>query len=654
MKRRIYFQMMSLADAQGVLPGRFAPASLLSSQLVDAGHLAGRISAQAIFARSSSPGCHTAAMDGYALLAQDSFGASDDTPVLLSCPAQAKPVNTGHPLPDGTDAVVMIELVHEVPGGGIEIRQAVYPWQNVRKVGEDIVETELLFPSLHKFSPHDIGALLTGGITRAEVLEQAQVSIIPTGNELISAAQADRLQGTGVSGAGGGWRTIAVIDSNSSIIAALLAEAGCVPKICPIVPDEFQALKEAVLREVRSPAHVVIINAGSSSGSEDYTAGVIEELGELLVHGVTMMPGKPSAIGVIEGKPIFGTPGYPVSAVMSIEQLVLPFLCHIQAQALPERRQITARISKKIPSRSGLTEFRRLVVGKVGNGFVATPIKKGAGSITTLTKANALLTIPSHVEGIEAGAEVDVELLRHVDDVTRTLLCIGSHDLALDLIREFLRRGTPSFGMASGHVGSLGGVLAVRDRMAHLAGSHLLDPATGEYNVPTIKAYLPDIPVRLIHLAYRIQGLMVHRGNPKGIRAIEDIRREDITYINRQRGAGTRVLLDYTLQQQGIAPESIRGYDNEETTHLAVAASIQSGKADAGMGVLAAANALGLDFIPLLEERYDLIIPEEFLALPMVARLLDIIVSREFQGQLEQMGGYRLQDAGKELYHHCP
>ncbi len=649
MKRRIYFNMKSLAEARGVLPARFASGALLSAQQVATPEISGRVSAKPIFAAMSSPTCHTAAMDGYAVKARDTFGASDDMPKILRA-ADARPVNTGHPLPDDCNAVIMIENVLVLPEGAIEIRQAVYPWHNVRKVGEDIVATELLFPSFHKFSHYDIGALLTGGLFTVDVLERPLVSVIPSGNELVSSSAAGMLDVQRNATSREGWDGLTIVDSNSPVIAAMLRQAGCIVKICDIVADDYQAVKAAIVREVNLGSHFVIINAGSSSGSEDHTANAIDELGEILVHGVTMMPGKPSIIGIVQGKPVLGNPGYPVSAILSIEQLVLPFIAHLHAQSLPEPQTIDAVLSKKIPSRSGLTEFRRLVAGKVGERFVATPLKKGAGSITTLTRANTMLAIPPNVEGLEAGVTASIELLRPRDEVEKTLLCVGSHDLALDLIREHLRLGTPAYEMASGHVGSLGGILALRDKMAHVAGSHLLDPDTGEYNILYIRKYLQDVPVRLINLTHRIQGLMLRKGNPKNIKALEDIVRQDVIYINRQRGAGTRVLLDYHLKQGNIAPDSITGYDNEETTHLAVAAGILSGKADTGMGILSAANALGLDFIPLMEERYDLIIPEEHIVLPMVARLLDIIVSEEFKKQLEGLGGYALRDTGRQLY----
>jgi len=651
MKRRVYFNMKSLEEAQKILPERFNKAELLSKEEIHAKDASGRILAEPVFASLSSPMFHISAMDGYALRARETFEASDDNPITLKANDQAIPVNTGQPLPDNSDAVIMIENVHIQTDGDIEIRQAVYPWQNVRKVGEDIVKTEMLFPSFHKFTPYDIGALLTGGVFKVNVFEKPVVSIIPTGNELISAVDISENYIAEKEEKKSGWDKIQVIDSNSVVISAMLHETGCKTKICPIAPDNYEKLKEAILNEVNSSSHIVLINAGSSSGSEDYTVNAIEELGEVLAHGVTMMPGKPSVIGIIKGKPVFGNPGYPVSAIMSMEKLVIPFICHLLSQSVPEKQKIDVKISKKIPSRSGLTEFRRIVAGKVGESFVATPIKKGAGSITTMTKANAMLTIPPNLEGIDAGENLTVELLRGIDDIEKTLLCIGSHDLTLDIIKEFLRISTPYFNMVSGHVGSLGGILAIRDKMAHIAGSHLLDPETGEYNILYLKKHLhPDYPVRLINLVYRIQGLMIQKNNPKNIKNLEDITRKDIIYINRQRGAGTRVLLDYYIGLKGITPDMINGYENEETTHLAVAAGILSGKAHAGMGVLSAANALDIDFIPIMEERYDLIIPEVFLELPMIKRIFDIIVSEGFRTKVEKLGGYNLKDTGKQFY----
>jgi len=635
-KRRVYLQMKPLEEARRIFLDRFTPGALLSEEEIPSASASGRVTSRPVTAGFSSPSFHSAAMDGFAVRARDTFGADEDLPVLLQIPAQAVPVNTGQPLLEEMDAVVMIEHVSPA-SGSIEIRRPVYPWQNVRKVGEDIVATELLFPSLHVLAPYDLGALLSSGRTTVHVLERPRVTIIPTGSELVSAT------GLGEDAPPAGR----IVESNSAVLAAMVREAGSVPWIHPIVPDEFPAIRHAILQAVRSDAHVVLLNAGSSAGSADYTVEAIEELGTVLVHGVTMMPGKPTVLGIVEGKPVVGDPGYPVSAVLAFEQFVTPLLHRIHGTPEPLRPSLRAVLARKAPSQAGIEEFRRVVTGKVGARFVAMPIKKGAGSITTLTRANGLVRIPASWEGVPEGDEVQVELLRPLEDIEKTLLCVGSHDLCLDLLRDALHRSEPAYTLASSHVGSLGGMTAINKGLAHMAGSHLLDPVTGAYNTTYIVRYIPQVPVTLVNLVYRQQGLMVRRGNPKRIQGVDDLTRDGVSIVNRQAGSGTRVLLDHILDRAGIAPERIAGYEREEYTHMAVAVDVLSGRADAGLGILAAARALDLDFVPLVEERYDLVIPGTFKELPMIQRALDLIVTAEFRRAVEALGGYSTRDTGE-------
>ncbi len=394
---------------------------------------------------------------------------------------------------------------------------------------------------------------------------------------------------------------------------------------------------------------MVVINAGSSAGSADYTAEIIAELGEVLVHGVTMMPGKPTILGVIADKPVVGNPGYPVSAILSFEQFVVPLLARMQGTEPAAAAQITARLARDLPSRAGIEEFRRMITGRIGEDFVTLPLKKGAGAITTLTRANSMLRISGSSEGEARRSRVRVELLRPLAEIEKTILCTGSHDLCLDLLHDFLKRHIPAYPLASTHVGSLGGIMAVRDNMTHIAGSHLLDPETGTYNTSYIRRYLPDRDIALITLVHRQQGFMVRPGNPKQVRAIEDLLRDDVTFINRQAGSGTRVLLDCELERHGLDSDRINGYSAEEYTHMAVAVAVLSGKADAGLGILAAARALGLDFVPVTEERYDLLIPAGFLDLPMIRALLEIIASAPFRKAVEKMGGYSCRETGQRV-----
>ncbi|PIE56892.1 MAG: molybdopterin biosynthesis protein [Desulfobulbus propionicus] len=631
MKRKIYLNMQSLEEAQQAFQRCFS-STRTPVEEVPSREAAGRVTAAPVFARLSAPAFHCAAMDGLAVDAQTTFGASDEHPLTLTIDnIQAHPVNTGHPLPGGTNAVIIIENVVMDAGQQGVIRAPVYPWQNVRKVGEDIVATELLFPSGHLVKPADTAALLTAGCATITVFSRPKITIIPTGSELVDLGTSAPAPGK-------------IIESNSSALAGLAEQAGARATVHPIIADDYETLKTHLLNAVHTDADIVVINAGSSAGSADYTVQLIDELGEVITHGVTIMPGKPTILGCIEGKPVVGNPGYPVSAIISFEQFVVPLIARMQGRNPKEPRLFKARLAKDLPSSGGIEEFRRMITGRIGNNLVSVPLKKGAGAITTLTRANSMMRISSTSEGELRGSEVDIELLQPLADIEKTLLCTGSHDLCLDLIHDALRQQNPSFPLASTHVGSLGGIMAVRDRMTHIAGVHLLDPATGTYNVMEIRRYLKDIPVRLVTLVHRQQGLIVPRGNPKNIQGVGDL--ADNRFINRQGGSGTRVLLDYELARQGLDPDDIPGYENEEYTHMAVAVAVLSGKADAGLGILAAARALELDFIPVTEERYDLLIPEECCALPMVKAMLDVITGNAFQQSVAGLGGYSTRDTG--------
>ena len=636
MKRKIYLQMRSRSEARQLFLDRFADRRT-EAETVAARSACGRVTAGPVSARFSSPSFHSAAMDGLAVRAEDTFGASDESPLTLRLDnGQAIMVNTGHPLPPDRNAVIMIEnvLLDEANTEAV-IRAPVYPWQHVRKVGEDIVATELLFPTGHRLRPADIGALLTGGCATVSVRRRPRVTIIPTGNELV---QLDELGDTVPPGR--------IIESNSAVLAALAEQAGAEVRVTLVVADEAEAIRERLREELARGADLVLVNAGSSAGSADYTVQLVEELGEVLVHGVTIMPGKPTILGVIDQTPVVGVPGYPVSAIIAMEQFVVPLLARMQGLDLPVVETVPALLARDLPSPAGIEEFRRMIVGRIGDHHVAVPLKKGAGAITTLTRANGMLRIDASFEGERHGREVQIDLLVPRSQVERTILCTGSHDLSLDVLNDCLCRRDPAWPLASTHVGSLGGIMALRDGMCHLAGSHLLDPEDGSYNTSYLRRYLPDRDIRMLTLVHREQGFIVPRGNPRGIKTIHDLFQDGLTFINRQAGSGTRVLLDYELSRHSLDPDDIRGYDQDEYTHMAVAVAVLSGKADTGLGIQSAANALGLDFVPLVEERYDLLIPGEYWDEPMIRAVREVIDTPLFKETVERMGGYSTRDTG--------
>jgi len=638
MARRIYLRMKSLGEAREIFLGHWDLGNILAGERVPSVEAAGRVTAAPVFARFSSPTFHSAAMDGIAVRAERTFGATQESPLQLGLESEALWINTGQPMPPDTDAVIMVENIHQVDQQKVEIQAAAFPWQHVRKVGEDIVATELLLPQNHRINAYDVGALLAAGVSELQVKRQPQVLVIPTGDELVDA---DELRHNEAVPAG------EIVEFNSWVLVNLVRQWGGLCDRHPILPDDPERLRQVLLKAAAGNYDLVIVNAGSSAGSEDHTANLIDELGKVLVHGVAIMPGKPTVLGEIQGKPVVGNPGYPVSAVISMEQFVRPLLCRMQGQDEPVPEQVEAYPSQKIPSKLGVEEFLRVNLGRVGDRVVATPLPRGAGSITSLTQATGFLRIPETVEGVTDSEIHPVTLLTSRQGVERTLVVVGSHDMTLDLIANLLKTRDPQVNLASSNVGSLGGLLALRKGNAHLAGSHLLDTESGAYNISYIDRYLPGVEVYLVNLVHREQGLLVAPGNPKGIKGLEDLSLGSVRFVNRQTGSGTRILLDWRLAQLGLDPTQINGYEREEYTHMAVAVDVLSGSADVGMGIHAAAQALGLDFIPVTTERYDLVIPAAHHNNPLVQGLLEVVATQEFKDQVMAMGGYDVRETGR-------
>jgi putative molybdopterin biosynthesis protein len=636
-QRNIYLTTVPIDEAVDRITTAFDRDSVLEAETVPSHEAAGRITAEAVFAKYSSPTYHSAAMDGIAVKAEQTFGAREGSPIRLQEGQDYRPVNTGEPLPDFADAVIMIEQVDFRQDSEASIEAPAFPWQNVRRIGEDIVATELIFPQNRRLSPYDIGALLSAGIYEVRVLEQPHLFIIPTGDEVLDfTARPEPRAGQ-------------VIESNSQMMRAMAESWGCRVTRVPPVPDKTEELEKAVGRALASGAHIVVVGAGSSAGSKDYTLPALQAHGRILVHGIEAMPGKPSLLGVTESALLVGAPGYPVSTVVCFEQLVQPLIAWLTRQPKQERTSLPVRLTRKVPSKLGREEFLRLSIGRVGQDFVATPLARGAGLLTTLTRAQGMTRIPVNSEGIEAGRTVQAELYVQQSDLERVLVCVGSHDNTIDLLANELMGLEQPLSLASTHVGSLGGLSALRSGSAHLAGAHLYDPASGDYNFPFIRKYLPDTPVRLVNLAIRHQGLILPKGNPLAIHGLTDLTRQDVRFINRQRGAGTRILFDDYLDRSGIDSQSIRGYQDEEFTHMAVAVNVLSGAADCGMGIYAAAKALDLDFVPLCRERYDLVIPEKHWEENKVRTLLGLIRQVSFQEKVRSLGGYETDLCGQEV-----
>lgn len=630
--------MKTLQEAKDIFFSSLGEERRTGAETISVEDTLGRITAEPIFARISSPLYHSAAMDGIAVRAEETYGATERNPKVLKVEKDALWINTGQAIPEGFNAVIMIEKLHQLAGEEIEIRASAFPWQHTRKVGEDIVATQLLFPQNHCIRPYDMGALISSGNFTVKVWKKPKVVIIPTGSELVhhkDLKTMDDLKGR------------QIIESNSFILSGLIHECGGIPVIYDIVPDHEDSIRKALKKAVDSDVHLVIINAGSSAGSRDYTADIIREMGDVLVHGVAMMPGKPTILGIIDEKPVIGNPGYMVSATLSFDQFIRPLLYRLQAKNPPPVKTLKVFPARDIPSKLGIEEFLRVNIGRVGQKTVAIPLPRSAGSITTLTRAEGILRIPAHSEGVGQDEEVVAELIVDEEEIFDTVVIIGSHDITIDILGDEIRRSGSHIRISSGNVGSLGGLMALRKGNCHISGSHLLDAETGQYNIPYIIRYIKGLKVSIFHLVMRDQGLILPKGNPKSIKDIHDLVRDDISFVNRQGGAGTRVLLDFMLRQSGINSGSIKGYDHEEFTHMAVAVDVLSGAADCGMGIFAAAKALGLDFIPMAREQYDLIIPTFLLDDPNVRIVLEAIRSTSFRERVKGLGGYDPSKSGQ-------
>ncbi len=596
----------------------------------------GRVTAEAIFAKVSMPNFHASAMDGIAVKAEKTYSAHEQSPLRLKLYEDYEVVDTGDPIPERFDAVIMVEYLHQIDEETVEIIEPASPGKNIRQIGEDIVAGEMILPNQHVIEPMDQGALLAGGILEVVVFKKPRVAIIPTGTELVEPTT-DLKSGD-------------IIEFNSTIFSGFVKQWGGEAINKGIVIDDYNQIKHAV-EEALEEADIVLMNAGSSAGREDFTSAVIDDVGEVILHGVATRPAKPVVLGKsANGKPIIGIPGYPVSAYFILDWFVKPLIHKFIGLANPERRKIKAIVGRRLVSKMGAEDFIRVTIGKVNGKYIANPLSRSAGVTMSVVKADGIIRIPIQSLGYELGAEVEVELLRPLEQIERTIVFSGSHDLALDILTSFIRKEDYGYSLSSAHVGSLAGILAIRKGEGHVAGIHLMDEKTGEYNISYVKQYLPNTPVVLVNLVYRQQGWIVQKGNPKNIHDIKDLKKDGINYINRQRGAGTRILFDHLLKKADIEKEEIYGYTREDFSHLSLSAAIKGENADVGLGIFSAAKVMGLDFVPVAEERYDLLMTEAFYQSEAGKILIRVITSEAFTKEVEELGGYSCRDTGKVVF----
>lgn len=592
---------------------------------VDVVDALGRVTFEAIYAKISSPTYNASAMDGIAVVSKNTDEATETNPLTLEINKDFVYLNTGNQIADPFDSVIMIEDIIQLEEGKIQILKSAYPWQHIRQIGEDIVATEMILPSKHKIRPIDLGSLISGGIEKIKVYKKPIVGILPTGSEIVQNV-ADIEDGK-------------IIDSNSKVFEGMVKELGGVANRYAPQIDDFDLLKKDVLKAIEEN-DILLIGAGSSAGTRDYSVKLIEELGQVIIHGLAMKPGKPTILGIIKGKPVIGIPGYPVSAFLVMDVFVKPLIQKYIGLDEVETGYIKAQLSRRVVSSLKHKELVRVNLGLVNEKLIATPLSSGAGVSMSLVKADGIAIIPRNVEGVEAGEILDVELFKPLSTIRKSLVSIGSHDLIMDVIGDI-------HSLTSSHVGSLGGIMAIKRGECHIAPIHLLDMETGEYNISYVKKYFPNEKMALIKGVQRQQGFIVQKGNPMNIKGFKDLVENEVVYVNRQKGAGTRVLLDYHLGLNNIDSSKIRGYERELNTHMSVAAAVKTGSATTGLGVYSAAKAMDLDFVEVAFEDYDFLIKCDLLEDERIKKFIQIIKSAEFKDILRSLGGYGFRNTGE-------
>jgi len=633
--RNIYIENMPLEKASALFMEHLQNCNWfqLESEEIDVLGSLGRWTAEPVLALRSSPHYLASAMDGIAVQAAATYHATEVNPVNIAI-KDILVVDTGDYVPPEYDAVIMIEDVNFIDDQ-VQIIKSAVPWQHIRSVGEDLVEQDMIVPSLTPIGPYEMASFRTASIEKLQVVKKPVVAIIPTGTELVESGYENMLPGE-------------IVESNSRMLAALCQEWGAEALRYSIVIDDKDLIRQAVV-DAEKKADLIIVCSGSSAGREDYTSSIVQDLGHLIVHGLATRPGKPAILGIINDKPVIGVPGYPISAQLIFTLFARPILYKKMAKQLPDPPTMECTIARKLPSHSGVDEFVNVNIARISDHTVAYPLNRGAGLSSILVKSDGVVHIPRGSEGLEAGSLCQVTLSRSPKVIENTLVCLGSHDMSIDFLIDVLQK-EQGIRLVSTNVGSMGGIMSLHRRETHCAGIHLLDYNSGDYNVSYLDKYLPDQKVLLINLVKRQQGLVVKQGNPLQISGIRDLIRSDVRYINRQKGAGTRLLLDYLLKRENIDSQEINGYNREEYTHLAVAASIKNDACDTGLAIYASAKVMNLDFIPIEIERYDLCILPDLLSKQQLDDLLEAIHSPLFRSRVMDFGGYELDQSGQIIY----
>lgn len=628
-----YLDKLPLKKAIEILEEEFKDLRA-ETEIIAVDQAVGRVTAQGIKANRSAPDFYASAMDGIAVKAKDTADASSRNPIILKKGVQAVPVDTGNPIPEGFNAVIKIEEVNEVDVDNYQIEKSVPVWNHIRSIGESVVKGNLILTAGHKIRDFDLGALLEAGVTELEVYKKPKVIIIPTGDELVRPSK-ELKKGE-------------LVEFNSAMVKSALIKWGAEVKVTDIIKDNKELIKKEV-KKASKECQLLIILSGSSAGRKDFTRDILKAEAKILFHGVNIMPGKPILTAKLDDKAVVALPGYPISALLDNYLFVRELIYLLQGQKADQFDQEVVEVKRKISSDIGLEEFIRVNLIADSNGqkpLTAVPLKRGSSAMESIIKADAILRISENKEGLAPGDKAPAVLLKSKAKIKKDLLLIGSHDLSLDLIRNEIAKRGADFRLKLQTVGSMAGLTALRRGESHLAGAHLLDSESGEYNISYLKRFFKNKKIALINLVNREQGFYLKKGNPKNISSISDLKNKDINFVNRQRGAGTRVLFDYLLKEEGIDSTQINGYNKEEFTHIAAAAAVGRGSADAALGIRAAAEVIGVDFLSLTKESYDLILEAAMLDDPRIEYLIKLLREKEIKEQIKALGGYEVNASG--------
>lgn len=633
-KRKVYLAKKSLEEAKAIW-NNFLSTIEPKKETIPVKESLNRITASPVQASRSAPNFNASAMDGIAVSSEDTAGATEREPITLKG-NQFKYVNTGNLIPEGYNAVIKIEDINQLDSG-IKIFKSVSPWHNVRTIGESVMKGDQILTSNQKLKAYHIGALLEAGVFEVEVYAKPVLTVISTGDEIVSPESSPEPG--------------QYVDFNSTMVKEMAEEAGGEINFYGVVSDEEKALKAAINQATQS-SDLVITIAGSSAGSKDFTASIVEEKGEIFVHGVEIQPGKPLLLGAIENVPFIGLPGFPLSCLHAFENFGTMAVKALQKDSADADNYIQAKVKRKLASKPGRVEYVRVNLSfeKSQTGQedfpIAVPRRRGSAVMKSQAQADGILEIPADREGLAVDELAEVKLLYPENYLKDNLVLAGSNDPLLDYLQELLITSAQKIKLRLQSRGSQAGIHALIRGEADLTTAHLLDPETGEYNL----SYLDQIaeePLELLTLAWRDQGLYLSPDSQLCLKNINDLKNKDITFINRQQGAGTRILFDYQLNQSNIKPAEIKGYDREEYTHAAVAQAVAVGSADTALGIRAVAKAFGLNFIPLFSERFELIYPTRLAEDYRIKKIKEIIKSNRFQEYLTEQTGYDLKDTGQ-------